>query len=381
MEFELNDDQKAFVELARQFADQALAPYANDWDQQQIFPKLAIQQAGELGFCGLYANEIDGGLSLSRLDAALIFEQLATGCTTTTAMITIHNMACWMVSEFGTSQFKAQWVKGLTSGQKLASYCLTEPNAGSDAAALQSKAEKVDGGYVISGTKSFISGAGETDLLIVMVRTSQQNQPSDISAFAVPANSEGISFGKKEKKMGWNAQPTREVSFEQVFVSDLQLLAELGQGFQIAMKGLDGGRINIAACSVGTAQNALELAKNYMLERSQFGKKLADFQALQFKLADMATELVAAKQMVYLAANKLDNNAADKTMYCAMAKRFATDLGFRICNNALQIHGGYGYIKDYPIERHFRDVRVHQILEGTNEIMRVIIAKRLLAQY
>ena len=378
MNFDLTDDQLAFEETARQFAQQELAPNAAMWDREYHFPVDAIKKAGELGFCGLYAPESAGGLGLSRLDSSIIFEQLSMGCTTTTAMLTIHNMATWMIATWGSDDVKDAWCEQLVTGNKLASYCLTEPGAGSDAASLKTKATKENGGYVLNGAKVFISGAGSTDILVVMARTGEDG-PKGVSAFAVPANTDGIEYGKAEEKMGWNAQPTRMITFDNVKLDESWLLGEEGQGFKMAMQGLDGGRINIATCSVGTAQQALNVARDYMNEREQFGKPIAGFQALQFKLADMATELVAARQMVRMAACKLDNNDADKTTYCAMAKRFATDVGFNVCNDALQLHGGYGYIKEYPLERHFRDVRVHQILEGTNEIMRVIIGRRLLA--
>ncbi len=378
MNFELNDDQLAFEETARQFAEQELAPFAAKWDKEHHFPIEAIQKAGELGFCGLYTPENAGGLGLSRLDASIIFEQLSMGCTTTTAMLTIHNMATWMIATWGNEVVKQKWCPLLVTGEKLASYCLTEPGSGSDAASLKTKASKTNDGYVLNGSKVFISGAGSTDVLVVMARTGGEG-PKGVSAFAVPADAKGIEYGKAEEKMGWNAQPTRMITFDNVHLESDWLLGEEGQGFKMAMQGLDGGRINIATCSIGTAQQALNTARAYMTERAQFGKPLAEFQALQFKLADMATELVAARQMVRMAAAKLDNNDADKTTYCAMAKRFATDVGFNVCNEALQLHGGYGYIKEYPLERHFRDVRVHQILEGTNEIMRVIIGRRLLS--
>ncbi|MBW3138135.1 acyl-CoA dehydrogenase family protein [Ferrimonas balearica] len=380
MNFNLTEDQQAFVDAARQFAEAELAPHAAEWDEKHHFPKDVIQRAGELGFCSLYTPEEAGGLGLPRLDSALIFEELSKGCTATTAMITIHNMATWMVASWGTETLKDEWCPSLVTGEKLASYCLTEPGAGSDAASLRTKAERDGDHYVINGSKMFISGAGATELLVVMCRTGEDG-PKGISAIAVPADAEGISYGKAEDKMGWNAQPTRLVTFENVRVPVANLLGEEGQGFTFAMKGLDGGRINIAACSLGTAQAALERAQQYMTERKQFGKPLAAFQALQFKLADMATELVAARQMVRLAAFKLDSNDPEKTAYCAMAKRFATDVGFTVCNEALQIHGGYGYIREYPLERHVRDVRVHQILEGTNEIMRLIVARRLLDEH
>ena len=378
MDFALNDDQQAFAETASQFAREVLQPNAARWDKEHHFPVDEIRQAGELGFCGLYTPEEEGGLGLSRLDSSIIFEQLAMGCTTTTAMLTIHNMATWMIANWGTGSVKQTWCPELVTGQKLASYCLTEPGAGSDAASLKTSAVKTDNGYRLNGSKVFISGAGSTDVLVVMARTGDAG-PGGISAFAVPADCAGIVYGKPEEKMGWNAQPTRMITFEDVEVEAQWLLGNEGDGFKMAMQGLDGGRINIATCSIGTAQQALNTARDYMQEREQFGKPLAAFQALQFKLADMATELVAARQIVRLAAFKLDNNDADKTTYCAMAKRFATDVGFKVCNDALQLHGGYGYIKEYPLERHVRDVRVHQILEGTNEIMRLIVGRRLLA--
>ncbi|MFB1068591.1 acyl-CoA dehydrogenase family protein [Vibrio diabolicus] len=379
MDFELNEDQRAFADTAQQFADERLAPMAAEWDEKQIFPKDVLREAGELGFLSLYTPEAQGGLGLSRLDASIIFEQLAMGCTSTTAFMTIHNMVSWMIASFATDEAKTQFCPKLVTGEWLGSYCLTEPNAGSDAAALTTCATKKGDKYVLNGGKTFISGAGETDVLVVMARTGEAGAKG-VSAFVVPAQTDGISYGRKEPKMGWNSQPTRAVTFENVVIPASHLLGEEGQGFVFAMKGLDGGRINIATCSVGTAQQALNQAARYIQERKQFGKPLAQFQALQFKLADMATELVAARQLVRYAASKLDRNDPDATAYCAMAKRFATDVGFQVCDQALQLYGGYGYIKEYPMERHFRDVRVHQILEGTNEIMRLIIARRLLSE-
>ncbi|MBR9872691.1 MAG: acyl-CoA dehydrogenase [Vibrionaceae bacterium] len=379
MDFELNEDQIAFADAAKQFAEQMLAPHAAEWDEKQHFPKDVLRQAGELGFLSIYTPPEHGGLGLSRLDAAIIFEQLAMGCTATTAFMTIHNMATWMITSFAKPEVAQQFSGELITGEKLASYCLTEPNAGSDAASLTTSAVRDGDEFVLNGAKVFISGAGDTDVLVVMARSCGEGA-GGVSAFIVPADSEGISYGKKEAKMGWNCQPTRMITFENVRIPAEYLLGEEGEGFKFAMLGLDGGRINIATCSVGTAQQALNEAKQYMLERKQFGRSLAQFQALQFKLADMATELVAARQMVRLAAAKLDAQHAEKSAYCAMAKRFATDVGFKVCDEALQIHGGYGYIKEYPVERHFRDVRVHQILEGTNEIMRLIISRRLLTE-
>ncbi|EGQ8958764.1 acyl-CoA dehydrogenase family protein [Vibrio parahaemolyticus] len=379
MDFELNEDQLAFAEVAKQFADQMLAPHAAEWDENHHFPKDVLRQAGELGFLSIYTPPEHGGLGLSRLDAAIIFEQLAMGCTATTAFMTIHNMATWMITSFAKTEVAQRFSADLISGEKLASYCLTEPNAGSDAASLTTSAVREGDEFVLNGAKVFISGAGDTDVLVVMARSCGEGA-GGVSAFVVPADIEGISYGKKEAKMGWNCQPTRMITFENVRIPADYLLGEEGEGFKFAMLGLDGGRINIATCSVGTAQQALNEAKQYMTERKQFGRSLAQFQALQFKLADMATELVAARQMVRLAAAKLDAQHAEKSTYCAMAKRFATDVGFKVCDQALQIHGGYGYIKEYPVERHFRDVRVHQILEGTNEIMRLIISRRLLTE-
>ncbi|MFZ6042716.1 acyl-CoA dehydrogenase family protein [Vibrio natriegens] len=378
MDFELNEDQRAFSDTAQQFAAERLAPMAAEWDEKQIFPKEVLREAGELGFLSLYTPEEQGGLGLSRLDSSIIFEQLSMGCTSTTAFMTIHNMVSWMIASFASDVVKAQFCPKLVTGEWLGSYCLTEPNAGSDAASLTTSATKKGNQYILNGSKTFISGAGDTDVLIVMARTGEQGAKG-VSAFVVEANAKGISYGRKEPKMGWNSQPTRAVTFENVTVPATHLLGEEGQGFVFAMKGLDGGRINIATCSVGTAQQALNHATQYMQERKQFGKALAQFQALQFKLADMATELVAARQLVRYAASKLDNGDPNATTYCAMAKRFATDVGFQVCDQALQLYGGYGYIKEYPMERYFRDVRVHQILEGTNEIMRLIIARRLLS--
>ncbi|EMB9230746.1 acyl-CoA dehydrogenase family protein [Vibrio harveyi] len=379
MDFELNEDQRMFADTAQQFAAERLAPMAAEWDEKQIFPKDILREAGELGFLSLYTPEEQGGLGLSRLDASIIFEQLSMGCTSTTAFMTIHNMVTWMVASFATEEVKDTFCPKLITGEFLGSYCLTEPNAGSDAASLTTSATKQGDNYILNGGKTFISGAGDTDVLVVMARTGDAGARG-VSAFVVPADADGISYGRKEPKMGWNSQPTRAVTFDNVSIPVSHLLGEEGQGFVFAMKGLDGGRINIATCSVGTAQQALNQAAQYMQERKQFGKSLAQFQALQFKLADMATELVAARQLVRYAASKLDRGDPDATTYCAMAKRFATDVGFQVCDQALQLYGGYGYIKEYPMERYFRDVRVHQILEGTNEIMRLIIARRLLAE-
>ncbi len=377
MNFELSEDQRAFQDMARQFAAEQLAPHAAEWDAKEIFPREVIRAAGELGICGLYISEALGGMGLTRLDAAIIFEELAAACPSTTAYITIHNMSTWMIGTWGGERVASEWFPALSSGEKLASYCLTEPGSGSDAASLLTTAVQDGDDYVLSGSKAFVSGGGVTDALVVMARTGVDG-PKGITAFLVPADAAGVIFGRKEEKMGWNSQPTRGISFDNVRVPAAYRLGAEGEGFRIAMKGLDGGRINIATCSVGAAQGALNAAQRYMLERRQFGRRLADFQALQFKLADMATELVSARQMVRLAASKLDAGESNATTYCAMAKQHATDIGFRVCNEALQLFGGYGYTKEYPLERYLRDARVHQILEGTNEIMRVIVSRKML---
>ena len=377
MDFNFTDEQLAFRDTARQFADKELAPFAAEWDQHGTFPKDTIRRAGELGFCALYCDEDQGGMGLSRLDAALIFEQMAAGCTSTTAFITIHNMATWMLSRFGSEAVRQRWNGPLMSGEALASYCLTEPGAGSDAASLKTSARRDGDEYVLNGAKAFISGAGDTDLLVLMARTGGPGA-GGISCFAIPSDTPGVSYGRNEDKMGWKSQPTRAVILEDARVPVENRIGDEGQGFKIAMAGLDGGRINIASCSLGAASAALAQAQSYVQERRQFDQPVSEFQSVQFTLADMATHLVAAQQMVRLAAWKLDNGDADKGTFCAMAKRLATELCFDVCNQALQLHGGYGYIKEYPLERYVRDSRVHQILEGTNEIMRVIIARRVL---
>jgi len=380
MDFELSDEQRLLVDSARAFAAKELAPYAADWDRDHHFPVEVIKRAAEQGYLALYIKEEDGGLGLSRLSSSLIFEQLSAGCIATTAFLTIHNMASWMLASFADQALKDAWLPRLTSGELLASYCLTEPDAGSDAANLRTRARRDGDDYVIDGSKCFISGAGSTDVLIVMARTGEDSGAKGVSCFLVPADAEGVKYGRNELKMGWRAQPTRTISFEGVRIPAGNRIGPEGQGFVYAMKGLDGGRINIASCSLGAAQAALEQSLRYVEERKQFGKALSTFQALQFKLADMLTELTASRQMVRLAAHKLDHGHGEASLYCAMAKRFATDHCFTVCNEALQLHGGYGYLNDYPLERWVRDSRVHQILEGTNEIMRVIIARRLLDQ-
>lgn len=377
MDFRLSDEQQAFAQAARDFALGELEPHAARWDAEGIFPRDTFAKAGKLGFCSIYAPESIGGLGLSRLDATLVFEEMAAIDPSTTAFLTIHNMATWMIGTWGGQGLRNEWGPMLASGEKLASYCLTEPGSGSDAASLATRAEKTGGHYVLNGSKAFISGAGDTDILVVMARTGAAG-PGGISAFAVPADTPGISYGRKEEKMGWNSQSTRPITFDNVQVPQENRLGEEGEGFRFAMKGLDGGRINIATCSVGAAQGAYDAARRYMGERRQFGRALSEFQALQFKLADMVTHIVAARQMVRLAAAKLDEGDPQAPSYCAMAKRLATDLCFQACLDAQQMHGGYGYLKDYPLERLVRDTRVHQILEGTNEIMRVIVARQIL---
>ncbi len=377
MDLQLNEELLAFREAAREFAQARMAPFAAQWDAEHHFPKDVLAAGGELGFCGLYAPEDIGGLGVSRLASAIVFEELAVACPSTAAYFTIHNMATWMLGTWGSQALKDDWGQALTAGSKLGSYCLTEPGAGSDAASLKTRAVRDGSDYLISGSKAFISGGGSSDLLIVMARTGGDG-PKGISAFAVPADAPGISYGRQEEKMGWHSQPTCGITFDKVRVPEHYRLGEEGQGFTFAMKGLDGGRINIAACSLGGAQAALDQARSYLGEREQFGKPIGHFQALQFRLADMATQQVAARQMVHSAAMKLDAGAEDASAWCAMAKRFATDAGFAIVNDALQLHGGYGYTREFPLEKLLRDLRVHQILEGTNEVMRVIVSRYLL---
>ena len=379
MDFDLTTTQKEYRDLARNFSEKELKPYAAQWDREAIFPKETLSKAGELGFLSLYVDTNYGGMGLGRLDASIIFEQLAQGCTSTTAFMTIHNMAIWMVSKFASEDLKEEWFPALSQGEKLASYCLTEPDSGSDAASLKTTAKKEGDDFILNGSKAFISGSGATDCLALMARTGEQGAKG-ISCFLIPADLPGIEYGKNELKMGWKNQPTRLVSLTDVKVHKKNLIGEEGNGFKIAMQGLDGGRINIATCSIGTAQAALEEAQRYMNEREQFGKKISEFQAMQFKIADMVTELVAARNMTRLAAFKIDQGHVEATTYSAMAKRYATDVGFNVCNEALQIFGGYGYIQEYPLERNVRDVRVHQILEGTNEIMRMIIGRRMIME-
>ncbi|MGA8551766.1 MAG: acyl-CoA dehydrogenase family protein [Stellaceae bacterium] len=377
MEFSLSDEQRAFRQTARAFAREDWLPQAPGWDERQEFPVEALRRAAALGFAAIYVGEEFGGSGLGRVDAALIFEELAAACPSTAAYLSIHNMVAWMIDRFGSGEQRARLLPRLTNMDHLASYCLTEPGSGSDAAALATRAVRDGDHYVLNGTKAFISGGGASDLYAAMVRTGGEG-PHGISCLLVEKGARGLSFGKKERKLGWNSQPTAMVIFEDCRVPVGNRLGAEGDGFKIAMMGLDGGRLNIAACSLGGARACLEAARAHLLERRQFGHPLADFQALQFKLADMATELDAARLMVWRGAASLDQSDPQAVSNCAMAKRLATDAGFHICNEALQLLGGYGYLKDFPVERYLRDLRVHQILEGTNEIMRVIIARRLL---
>ena len=379
MDFELSEDQRAVEDAARRFAAERLAPYASEWDATEHFPVDVLREAAALGFASIYVKGDVGGSDMSRLDAAIIFEELSAGCTSTAAFISIHNMASWMIDRFGGEEQRKRFLPKLTTMEKIASYCLTEPGAGSDAANLKTRAVKEGDHYVLNGSKAFISGAGVSDVYVCMVRTGEDG-PKGVSCLVVEKGTPGLSFGKKERKMGWNSQPTAQVVFEDCRVPIANRIGAEGEGFRIAMMGLDGGRINIGACSVGTARAALAEAEAYARDRKQFGKPIADFQASQFKLADMATELEASRLMIRRAADALDKKLPRATMLCAMAKRFATDTGFKIVNDALQLHGGYGYLKDFPAERHVRDLRVHQILEGTNEIMRVIIAREMSRQ-
>jgi alkylation response protein AidB-like acyl-CoA dehydrogenase len=378
MDFTLTDEQRAFRATAREFAERELLPNAARWDEEQEFPLDTLRKAASLGFAGLYVREDVGGSGLGRLDAALVFEELAAACVSTSAYLTIHNMAAWMIDRFGDEGQRARFLPPLMTMRHVASYCLTEPGAGSDAASLTTRAVRDGDSYVLDGSKAFISGAGASDVYVVMARTGGMGA-GGISCLLVEKGAPGLSFGRKEKKLGWNSQPTASVIFEGCRVPVANRLGAEGDGFKIAMMGLDGGRINIASCSLGGARAAYEAARRHLLERHQFGHPLAEFQALQFRIADMATELEAARLMVHRAALALDAGDPGATLACAMAKRFATDACFHIADEALQLHGGYGYLKDFPLERILRDLRVHRILEGTNEIMRVIIARRILA--
>jgi len=377
MDFELTEDQRAFAATARQFAREDMAPNARDWDEDEIFPVEALRKAASLGFGGIYVKDDVGGSGLSRLDATLIFEELAQGCASTAAYISIHNMAAWMIDAFGGEPQRQNFLPRLCSMEHFASYCLTEPDSGSDAASLKTRAQRDGDHYVLNGSKAFISGGGVSDIYVCMVRTSGPG-PKGISCIVVEKGTPGLSFGAREKKLGWKSQPTAMVIFEDCRVPVVNRIGEEGDGFKIAMAGLDGGRLNIAACSIGGAQFCLDRTVEYMRERKQFGSRLSDFQALRFRVADYATELESARLMVRRAAVAVGNKEPGATRLAAMAKRLATDAGFEVVNGCLQLHGGYGYLRDHPIERVLRDVRVHQILEGTNEVMRLIVSRDLL---
>jgi alkylation response protein AidB-like acyl-CoA dehydrogenase len=378
-QFDLTDDQREIQELARRFTADAITPFAAEWDEKHIFPRDTVQAAAELGFGAIYVSEESGGIGLGRLEAALIMEAMAYGCPSTSAFISIHNMSAWMIDTFGGAAVKAKYLPSMVTCEQIGSYCLTEPGSGSDAAALKTKAVRDGDHYVVTGSKAFISGGGENEIYVVMVRTGTEG-PKGISCLVIEKDMPGVSFGANEKKLGWRSQPTAQVNFDGVRVPVENLVGGEGQGFSIAMSGLDGGRLNIGACSLGGAQRALDEAQKYTSERRQFGTRIIDFQNTQFGLADMATDLEAARALLYMAAAKVTAGAHDKTKFAAMAKRLATDTGSAIVDRALQMHGGYGYLQDYPIEKLWRDLRVHRILEGTNEVMRMIIAREMMKQ-
>ncbi len=376
-QFDLTDEQREIQDLARRFTADRITPFAAEWDEQHIFPRDTIKAAAELGFAAIYVSEEAGGIALGRLEAALIMEAMAYGCPSTSAFISIHNMASWMIDRFGEADVKGRYLPDLVTMERMASYCLTEPGSGSDAAALKTRAVLDGDHYVVSGSKQFISGGGENEVYVTMVRTGEDG-PKGISCLVIDKDMAGVSFGANERKLGWHSQPTRQVMFDNVRVPVANRLGAEGEGFRIAMMGLDGGRLNIGACSLGGAQRCLDEAVAYVKDRRQFGKAIAEFQNTQFTLADMATELEAARALLYLAAAKVTDNAPDKTRFAAMAKRLATDTGSSVVDRALQLHGGYGYLMDYPIERFWRDLRVHSILEGTNQVMRMIVGRDLL---
>lgn len=376
-QFDLTDEQREIQDLARRFTADRITPFAAEWDEKHIFPRDTIREAAELGFAAIYVSEESGGIALGRLEAALIMEAMAYGCPSTSAFISIHNMASWMIDRFGDADVKARYLPDLVTMARMASYCLTEPGSGSDAAALKTRAVRDGDHYVVSGAKQFISGGGENEVYVTMVRTGEEGAKG-ISCLVIDKDTPGVSFGANERKLGWHSQPTRQVMFDQVRVPVANRLGAEGEGFRIAMMGLDGGRLNIGACSLGGAQRCLDEAVSYVKDRRQFGKAIAEFQNTQFTLADMATELEAARALLYLAAAKVTDNAPDKTRFAAMAKRLATDTGSSVVDRALQLHGGYGYLMDYPIERFWRDLRVHSILEGTNQVMRMIVGRDLL---
>ncbi|OWK33422.1 acyl-CoA dehydrogenase family protein [Sphingomonas dokdonensis] len=378
-QFDLTSDQREIQELARRFTADQITPFAAEWDEKHIFPRETIKAAAELGFAAIYVSEESGGINLGRLEAALIMEAMAYGCPATSAFISIHNMASWMIDRFGSDDLKGRYLPSLVTMDKMASYCLTEPGSGSDAAALKTSARLEGDHYIVNGSKQFISGAGENEVYVTMVRTGAEG-PKGISCLVIDKDMPGVSFGANERKLGWHAQPTRQVLFDNVKVPVANRVGQEGEGFRFAMMGLDGGRLNIGACSLGGAQRCLDEAIAYTKDRQQFGKPIADFQNTQFTLADMDTELQAARYLLYVAAAKVTANAPDKTRFAAMAKRLSTDTGSSVVDRALQLHGGYGYLMDYPIERFWRDLRVHSILEGTNQVMRMIVGRELTRQ-
>jgi alkylation response protein AidB-like acyl-CoA dehydrogenase len=377
--FDLTDDQLQIQEMARKFTADAITPFAAEWDEKKTFPRDTIREAAELGFGAIYVSEESGGIGLGRLEAALVFEALSYGCPSTSAFISIHNMASWMIDRFGSAEMKQKYLPAMIEMQQMGSYCLTEPSSGSDAAARKTKAVPDGDHYIVSGSKAFISGGGENEVYVTMVRTGEEG-PKGITALVIEKDMKGVSFGAQERKLGWHSQPTSQVNFDEVRVPVANRVGAEGEGFRIAMMGLDGGRLNIGACSLGGAQRCLDEAVKYTKDRKQFGTPIADFQATQFTLADMEAELQAARYLLYVAAAKVTANAPDKTRFAAMAKRLATDTGSSVVDRALQLHGGYGYLMDYPIERFWRDLRVHSILEGTNQIMRVIVSRDMLRQ-
>jgi len=378
-QFDLSEDQREIQALARRFTADRITPFAAEWDEKHIFPRGTIKEVAELGFGGIYVSEEAGGIGLGRIEAAVIMEAMAYGCPSTSAFVSIHNMTAWMIDRFGSDELKARYLPSMVRMEWLGSYCLTEPSSGSDAAALRTKAVRDGDDYVVSGSKAFISGGGENDLYVTMVRTGEEG-PKGITCLVIEKDMAGVSFGAQERKLGWHSQPTAQVNFDGVRVPVANRIGGEGEGFRIAMMGLDGGRLNIGACSLGGAQRCLDEAIAYTTERKQFGTAIADFQNTQFMLADMATELEAARALLYLAAAKVTANAPDKTRFAAMAKRLATDTGSAVADRALQLHGGYGYLMDYPVERFWRDLRVHSILEGTNQVMRMIVGRELTRQ-
>ncbi|ATW04197.1 acyl-CoA dehydrogenase family protein [Sphingorhabdus sp. YGSMI21] len=378
-QFSLTEDQLAIQEMAQKFTADAITPHAAEWDEKHVFPRDTIKQAAELGFGGIYVSEESGGIGLGRLESAIIMEAMAYGCPSTSAFISIHNMAAWMIDTFGAQAVKDKYLPYLVPMEKIASYCLTEAGAGSDAASLKTKAVRDGDDYIVNGSKQFISGGGENEIYVTMTRTSDDGAKG-VTCLVIEKDMEGVSFGAQEKKLGWHSQPTAQVNFDNVRVPVENRVGDEGEGFRIAMAGLDGGRLNIGACSLGGAQRCLDEAVAYTKERKQFGKAISDFQNTQFTLADMATDLEASRALLYLAAAKVTEGAPDKTKFAAMAKRLATDNGSKIVNDALQLFGGYGYLQDYPIERFWRDLRVHSILEGTNQVMRMIVSRELLRQ-